>query len=226
MHDRPHASRHGRSPQPKTRRPASRWDLSTLRELWRFKDYGRPERSRSSGGVLMNGGEMAASLAAPWPLALVIDDLLQGQGQGQDRDAAHRRRVVRRHVDGDAAGRGERRAGDHRRLRGCSPTGRHVHERSRPADHVAHPRGRVRLHPAAADDLPRPADRRRADQPSRLRHLDGGIDPAGCVHRPHPVRAHPGRHRRGDGRGGLAPRADRARRRPAGVPDRQATSPA
>jgi hypothetical protein len=34
-------------------------------------------------GVLMNGGEMAASLAAPWPLALVINDLLQGQGQGK-----------------------------------------------------------------------------------------------------------------------------------------------
>ena len=33
--------------------------------------------------MLMNGGEMAADLAAPWPLALVIDDLLKGQGQGK-----------------------------------------------------------------------------------------------------------------------------------------------
>ena len=61
----------------------SRWDLSTLRELWRFKDYGRPERKALTLGVLMRGGEMAAGLAAPWPLALVINDLLKGQGQGK-----------------------------------------------------------------------------------------------------------------------------------------------
>src|SRR6478752_1195472 len=60
----------------------SRWDLSTLRELWRFKDYGRPERKSLVLGVLMNGGQMAANLAAPWPLALVINDLLQDKGQG------------------------------------------------------------------------------------------------------------------------------------------------
>ena len=58
-------------------------DLSTLRELWRFKDYGRPERRPLALGMLMNGGEMAADLAAPWPLALVIDDLLKGEGQGK-----------------------------------------------------------------------------------------------------------------------------------------------
>ena len=45
----------------------SRWDLRTLRELWRFKDYGRPERKSLVLGVLMNGGQMAANLAAPWP---------------------------------------------------------------------------------------------------------------------------------------------------------------
>ena len=61
----------------------SRWDLSTLRELWRFKDYGRPERKSLVLGMLMNGGQMAANLAAPWPLALVIDDLLQDKGQGK-----------------------------------------------------------------------------------------------------------------------------------------------
>ena len=33
----------------------------------------------------MNGGEMAANLAAPWPLALVINDLLQDKGQGQGK---------------------------------------------------------------------------------------------------------------------------------------------
>jgi ATP-binding cassette subfamily B protein/subfamily B ATP-binding cassette protein MsbA len=63
----------------------SRWDLSTLRELWRFKDYGRPERRALALGMLMNGGELAADLAAPWPLALVINDLLKGQGQGQGK---------------------------------------------------------------------------------------------------------------------------------------------
>ena len=65
----------------------SRRDLSTLREtlreLWRFKGYGRPERKSLALGVLMNGGQMAADLAAPWPLALVINDLLQGKGQGK-----------------------------------------------------------------------------------------------------------------------------------------------
>lgn len=61
----------------------SSWDLSTLRELWRFKDYGRRERKSLVLGVLMNGGQMAANLAAPWPLALVINDLLQDKGQGK-----------------------------------------------------------------------------------------------------------------------------------------------
>src|SRR5689334_8164086 len=61
----------------------SRWDLSTLHELWRFKDYGRPERRSLVLGVLMNGGQMAANLAAPWPLALVINDLLQDKGRGR-----------------------------------------------------------------------------------------------------------------------------------------------
>ena len=57
--------------------------VSTLRELWRFKDYGRPERKSLILGVLMNGGQMAANLAAPWPLALVIDNLLQDKGQSK-----------------------------------------------------------------------------------------------------------------------------------------------
>ncbi|MBO0875476.1 MAG: ABC transporter ATP-binding protein [Pseudonocardia sp.] len=56
-----------------------RRDLGTLRELWRFKDYARPERRRLLLGVLMRAGELLADLAAPWPLALVIDDLLKGE---------------------------------------------------------------------------------------------------------------------------------------------------
>jgi ATP-binding cassette, subfamily B, bacterial len=55
-----------------------RRDIGTLRELWRFKDYARPERRPLLLGVVMRGLELAADLAAPWPLALVIDDLLKG----------------------------------------------------------------------------------------------------------------------------------------------------
>ncbi|HEX4250235.1 MAG TPA: ABC transporter ATP-binding protein [Pseudonocardia sp.] len=55
-----------------------RRDVGTLRELWRFKDYARPERGPLLAGVVMRGLELAADLATPWPLALVIDDLLRG----------------------------------------------------------------------------------------------------------------------------------------------------
>ena len=66
-------------------------DLGTLRELWRFKDYARPERRPLLLGVLMRGLELAADLAAPWPLALVINDLLKGDGHksGPLREVAH-----------------------------------------------------------------------------------------------------------------------------------------
>jgi len=57
----------------------ARRDIGTLRELWRFRDYARPERRPLLWGVVMRGFELAADLAAPWPLALVIDDLLRGQ---------------------------------------------------------------------------------------------------------------------------------------------------
>src|SRR5882757_7363093 len=53
-------------------------DIGTLRELWRFREYARPERRPLLLGVLMRGLELAADLATPWPLALVIDDLLKG----------------------------------------------------------------------------------------------------------------------------------------------------
>src|SRR5882724_11778962 len=59
-----------------------RRDIGTLRELWRFRDYARPERRALLLGVLLRGLELAADLATPWPLALVIDDLLQGQQKG------------------------------------------------------------------------------------------------------------------------------------------------
>src|SRR5882757_71120 len=59
-----------------------RRDIGTLRELWRFRDYARSERRPLLLGVFLRGLELAADLATPWPLALVIDDLLQGQQKG------------------------------------------------------------------------------------------------------------------------------------------------
>ncbi|WP_433554960.1 ABC transporter ATP-binding protein [Pseudonocardia xinjiangensis] len=58
-------------------RPAK--DIGTLRALWRFRKYGQAELRSLLLGVLMRGCELVADLAAPWPLALVIDDLLRGQ---------------------------------------------------------------------------------------------------------------------------------------------------
>ena len=57
-------------------------DSGTLRALWRFRRYGQVEMRWLLLGVAMRGGELAADLAAPWPLALVIDDLLRGQQKG------------------------------------------------------------------------------------------------------------------------------------------------
>jgi ATP-binding cassette subfamily B protein len=56
-------------------------NVGTLRQLWRFRNYGRPELRWLSTGVVMRGFELAADLATPWPLALVIDDLLRGQNK-------------------------------------------------------------------------------------------------------------------------------------------------
>ncbi|HEY0688779.1 MAG TPA: ABC transporter transmembrane domain-containing protein [Kribbella sp.] len=54
-------------------------DLGTLRQLWRFREYGRAELRSLLIGVVMRACELAADLAAAWPLALVIDDLLKGR---------------------------------------------------------------------------------------------------------------------------------------------------
>ena len=199
----------------------SRWDLSTLRELWRFKDYGRPERKALTLGVLMRGGEMAADLAAPWPLALVINDLLKGQGQ----DKSGVLHTVAGWFGGSSMAMLLVAAAAVLVITAASGVfsylgdmcmngaGQRITSRIR-ADVFAYTQ---RL-PMAFHD------RQTVGELSSRVVSDtsnGGIDPAGCGHRPDPVRAHPGRHRRSDGRGGLAPRADRARRRPAGVPDRQ-----
>jgi ATP-binding cassette, subfamily B, bacterial len=63
--------------------PARPVDKGTLREMWRFKAYARVERRALLGGVAMRGLELIADLASPWPLALVINDLLKGQGQAR-----------------------------------------------------------------------------------------------------------------------------------------------
>ncbi|MCH6170961.1 ABC transporter ATP-binding protein [Pseudonocardia alaniniphila] len=54
-------------------------DIGTLRQLWRFRSYGQTEMRWLVLGVGMRACELAADLATPWPLALVIDDLLRGQ---------------------------------------------------------------------------------------------------------------------------------------------------
>src|SRR4051794_41742124 len=56
-------------------RPGDVPDISTLRQLWRFRDYGRAELRSLLLGSAMAGCELAADLAAPWPLALVINSL-------------------------------------------------------------------------------------------------------------------------------------------------------
>jgi ATP-binding cassette, subfamily B, bacterial len=53
-------------------------DVGTLRQLWRFHSYGQAELRSLVLGVGMRACELAADLATPWPLALVIDDLLRG----------------------------------------------------------------------------------------------------------------------------------------------------
>ncbi|HKS49150.1 MAG TPA: ABC transporter ATP-binding protein [Amycolatopsis sp.] len=53
-------------------------DLGLLRQLWRFRSYGRPHLGALSLGVGLRVGELLADLARPWPLALVIDGVLKG----------------------------------------------------------------------------------------------------------------------------------------------------
>ncbi|HZS21349.1 MAG TPA: ABC transporter ATP-binding protein, partial [Pseudonocardiaceae bacterium] len=53
-------------------------DLGMLRELWRYRRFARRQLRLLLGGVALRFGELAADLAAPWPLALVIDHALTG----------------------------------------------------------------------------------------------------------------------------------------------------
>lgn len=54
-------------------------DHGLLRQLWRFRDYGRPHLRALCAGVGLRLGELVADLAQPWPLALVIDGVLSGR---------------------------------------------------------------------------------------------------------------------------------------------------
>ncbi|MCQ4079571.1 ABC transporter ATP-binding protein/permease [Streptomyces sp. RB6PN25] len=59
-----------------------RRDFGLLRHLWRFRSYGRPHLGTLLLGVGLRIAELIADLAAPWPLALVIDDVLRGRTGG------------------------------------------------------------------------------------------------------------------------------------------------
>ncbi|MDT7658528.1 MAG: hypothetical protein QOF38_3243, partial [Pseudonocardiales bacterium] len=50
-------------------------DIGMLKQLWRFRSYGRRELRPLLAGVGMRIGELVADLATPWPLALVIDNV-------------------------------------------------------------------------------------------------------------------------------------------------------
>lgn len=52
--------------------------MGLLGHLWRFRAYGRSQLRPLLVGVGMRVGELATDLAAPWPLALVIDDVVRG----------------------------------------------------------------------------------------------------------------------------------------------------
>ncbi|MFD0502204.1 hypothetical protein ACFQ0G_03035 [Streptomyces chiangmaiensis] len=53
-------------------------DFGLLRQLWRFRSYGRAHLKVLLLGVGFRVAELVADLAQPWPLALVIDDVLRG----------------------------------------------------------------------------------------------------------------------------------------------------
>ncbi|MBO0875109.1 MAG: ABC transporter ATP-binding protein [Pseudonocardia sp.] len=54
-------------------------DVGLLRQLWRFRAYGRRELRPLVLGVGLRFAELVADLVAPWPLALVIDHVLKGR---------------------------------------------------------------------------------------------------------------------------------------------------
>jgi subfamily B ATP-binding cassette protein MsbA len=49
-----------------------------LRQIWRFREYGRRELRTLLLGLLMRVGELLTDLATPWPLALLVDYAIKG----------------------------------------------------------------------------------------------------------------------------------------------------
>ena len=54
-------------------------NTGAARSLWQFRDYGRPHLRVLSLGILLRIGEMLADLAQPWPLALIVDNVVGGR---------------------------------------------------------------------------------------------------------------------------------------------------
>jgi ATP-binding cassette subfamily B protein len=61
-------------------RLSSRPPNGLLASLWRFRSYGAPHRKALTRGLLCRVGELLADLAAPWPVALVVDAALRRGG--------------------------------------------------------------------------------------------------------------------------------------------------
>jgi ATP-binding cassette subfamily B protein len=55
-------------------------DEGLLRQLWRFRPYAGPHRSALAFGMALRIGELFTDLAKPWPLAFVVDDVLNTSG--------------------------------------------------------------------------------------------------------------------------------------------------
>lgn len=51
-------------------------DVGALRQLWRFRPYGQRHLRALSLGLGLRIGELLADLARPWPLAIVVDQVL------------------------------------------------------------------------------------------------------------------------------------------------------
>jgi ATP-binding cassette subfamily B protein len=61
-----------------SRRPSRRGgaDESSVRSLWRFHQYGRPHLGILGAGFCLRIAEMLADLAQPWPLVLIVDNVI------------------------------------------------------------------------------------------------------------------------------------------------------
>jgi ABC-type multidrug transport system fused ATPase/permease subunit len=51
-------------------------NTGAARSLWRFRNYGRPHLGVLMAGIGLRVGEMLADLAQPWPLAVIVDNVM------------------------------------------------------------------------------------------------------------------------------------------------------